>query len=246
MNLERSSMLLPFSIFKRALRLLWDELFLLGLAGYCWMLLSILILPLVPITAGLFYVTNQVAHGNAIKFGTQFTGARLFFGRSLIWGAINVVAGLLIWADLQYYQQLSGDLGTASLTLALLLALAWGILQIFTLPCLIENGPQQLKAAFRQAFVLVISQPLFIVTLLIVLALLALLCWYLPIMLGYAMVLLALIANVAVIAARDQSISSEVPNRPEQLAAAQPTKPANTGKQTSAGDNHLATKPGRE
>jgi hypothetical protein len=45
------------------------------------------------------------------------------------------------------------------------------------------------------------------VTLLIVLALLALLCWYLPIMLGYAMVLLALIANVAVIAARDKSIS---------------------------------------
>ena len=54
---------------------------------------------------------------------------------------------------------------------------------------------------------LVISQPLFIVPLLIVLALLALLCWYLPIMLGYSIVFLALITNVAVVTARDKSIS---------------------------------------
>jgi uncharacterized membrane protein YesL len=159
------------------------------------------------ITIGLFYVTNQVAHGNAINFTTQFVGAGRFLDRGLIWGAINALASLLIWADLRYYQNIGSTLGIASVTLAILLALAWIVIQVFTLSFLIEAGPTHLRAAFRQAFVLVVSQPLFVVSLLIVMALLALLCWYLPIMLGYAFVYLALIANVAIVTLRDNRAS---------------------------------------
>jgi uncharacterized membrane protein YesL len=207
MSVERHSATIPLSVFKRALRLLWEELFLLGLAGYLWMILGIFILPLAPMTVGLFYVTNQVAHGNAIYFTTQFTGARRFLSRGLIWGALNALAGLLIWADLRYYQDIGGTLGTVFVTLAVLLTLAWIVIQVFILSFLIETGPTHLRAAFRQAFVLVVSQPLFVVGLLIVMALLALLCWYLPIMLGYAFVYLALIANVAVVTLRDSRTS---------------------------------------
>jgi uncharacterized membrane protein YesL len=117
------------------------------------------------------------------------------------------LAGLLIWADLRYYQDIGGTLGTVFVTLAVLLTLAWIVIQVFILSFLIETGPTHLRAAFRQAFVLVVSQPLFVVGLLIVMALLALLCWYLPIMLGYAFVYLALIANVAVVTLRDSRTS---------------------------------------
>lgn len=194
-----SSILLPFDVFKRALRLFWDELFLLGLAGYMWMLLGIFILPFAPMTVGLFYVANQVAYGNAISFKLQFQAARRFLGRSLIWGAINVVAAVLVWADLNYYQQLNGDLGIASLTLLILLALAWSVVQIFVLGWLVELGPLRLRAAFRQAFVIVVTQPLFVIILLIMVALLALIFWYVPILLGYALAFLALIVNVAIL-----------------------------------------------
>jgi len=200
MNVEpSSSILLPIDILKRTLRLFWDELFLLGLAGYLWMLLGIFILPFAPLTAGLFYMTNQVARGNVISFKLQFEAAQRFLGRSLIWGAINVLAGLLVWADLSYYQQLNGDLGIASLTLILLLTLAWSVIQVFVLGWLVELGPLRLRSAFRQAFVIVVTQPLFVVVLLIFLALLAVICWYLPIVLGYAMAFVALIVNVAIL-----------------------------------------------
>lgn len=194
-----SSILLPIDILKRTLRLFWDELFLLGLAGYLWMLLGIFILPIAPLTAGLFYVTNQVAQGNVISFKLQFQAARRFLSRSLIWGAINALAGVLVWADLSYYQQLNGQLGTALLTLLLLLVLAWSVIQVFVLGWLVELGPRRLRAAFRQAFVIVVTQPLFVIVLLIVLALLAVICWYLPIVLGYAIAFLALIVNVAIV-----------------------------------------------
>src|SRR5512135_965891 len=98
MSAERYSTTIPLSVFKRGLRLLWEELFLLGLAGYIWLALGILILPLAPFTVGLFYVTNQVARGNAISFTSLFTGAWRFLSRSLIWGAINAFVGLLILA----------------------------------------------------------------------------------------------------------------------------------------------------
>ena len=204
MSAERYTTTIPLSVFKRALRLLWEELFLLGLAGYIWLALGIFILPLAPFTVGLFYVTNQVARGNAISFTSLFVGAWRFLTRSLIWGAINAFAGLLIWADLRYYQEMEGDVGIAFVTLAILLALAWIVIQVLTLPFLIEFGPKHLKDAYRQAFVLVISQPVFVVGLLIVMALLALLCWYLPIMIGYAFVYLALIVNVAIVTLRDR------------------------------------------
>jgi uncharacterized membrane protein YesL len=201
MNVEPSSstILLPIDILKRALRLFWDELFLLGLIGACWMFFGLFVLPFAPLTVGLFYVTNQVAHGNAISFKLAFEAAWRFVSRSLIWGVINVLAGLLVWADLSYYQQLNGDLGIASLTLLVLLVLAWSVVQVFVLGWLVELGPRRLRAAFRQAFVVVVSQPLFVIVLLIILALLAVICWYLPIVLGYAMALLALIANVAIL-----------------------------------------------
>lgn len=199
MSVERYSTTIPLSVFKRALRLLWEELFLLGLGGYLWLVLGLLILPLAPLTVGLFYTANQVAHGNAISVTTQFAGAGRFLGRSLIWGAINLIAGLLLWADLTYYSGQGGDLGIGFLTLAILLALAWIVIQVLALPFLIEAGPRSLMIAYKRAVVLIIAQPLFVVGLLIVIALLGLLCWYLPIMLGYAFAYLALLANVAVV-----------------------------------------------
>lgn len=194
-----SAILLPIEILKRALRLFWDELFLLGLIGACWMFFGLFVLPFAPLTVGLFYVTNQVAHGNAISFKLAFEAAWRFVSRSLIWGVINAAIGLLVWTDLNYYQQLNGDLGIASLTLLVLLVLAWSVVQVFVLGWLVDLGARRLRAAFRQAFVVVVTQPLFVIVLLIVVALLALICWYVPIVLGYAMALLALIVNVAIL-----------------------------------------------
>ena len=123
----RQTPTIPLNVFRRASRLLWEELFLLGVASYIWMLLGFFIVLLPPLTVGLMYMANQVARGNAIGFTMLFSGARRFLGRSYIWGAINAFAIVLVLADLSYYQQLQGDLGIVAVTLAILLALAWGV-----------------------------------------------------------------------------------------------------------------------
>jgi uncharacterized membrane protein YesL len=204
---------IPLNVFQRASRLLWEELFLLGVASYLWMLLSFFIVLLPPLTVGLMVMANQVARGNAIGFTMLFSGARRYLSRSYIWGAINALAIALLLADLSYYQQLQGDLGIAAVTLAVLLALAWGVVQLLTLPLLIELGPRRLRSAFRQAVVLAISQPAFVVGLVIATALLALLCWFLPIMIGFAFAYLALVVNIAIVKLRDPELDRQMSHK---------------------------------
>ena len=206
----RQTPTIPLNVFRRASRLLWEELFLLGVASYIWMMLGLTIVLLPPLTVGLMVMANQVARGNAIGFGMLFSGGRRFLSRSYIWGAINAFAIVLVLADLSYYQQLQGDLGIAAVTLAILLALAWGVVQLLTLPLLIELGPKSLKAAFRQALLLTISQPAFVVGLVIAAALLALLCWFFPIMIGFAFAYLALVVNIAIVKLRDPELDRQM------------------------------------
>ncbi len=209
---------ISLNVFRRASRLLWEELFLLGVASYIWMLLGIFIVLLPPLTVGLVYMANQVARGNAISFTMLFSGARRFLSRSYIWGAINAFVIVLVLADLTYYQQVQGDLGAAAVTLAILLALAWGVIQLLTLPLLIELGPKSLRAAFRQALVLTISQPVFVAGLVVAIALLALVCWFFPIMIGFAFAYLALVVNIAVVKLRDPELDRQLSQkRPRAL-----------------------------
>ena len=212
-NSVRQTPTIPLNVFRRASRLLWEELFLLGVASYILMLLGVTIVLLPPLTVGLMYMANQVARGNAIGFAMLFSGGRRFLSRSYIWGAINACAIVLLLADLTYYQQLQGDLGIAAVTLALLLALAWGIVQLLTLPLLIELGPRSLKTAFRQALLLTISQPAFVIGLVIASALLALLCWFFPILIGFAFAYLALVVNIAIVRLRDPEIDRQMAQR---------------------------------
>ena len=217
-NSARRTPTIPLNVFGRASRLLWEELFLLGVASYIWMMLGLTIVLLPPLTVGLIYMANQIARGNAISFSMLFSGGRRYLSRSYIWGAINALAIVLLLADLSYYQQLEGDLGIMAVTLAILLALAWGIVQLLTLPLLIELGPKSLKAAFRQALVLTISQPGFVVGLVIATALLALLCWFFPIMIGFAFAYLALVVNIAIVKLRDPELDRQMAQkRPRAL-----------------------------
>ena len=209
---------IPLNVFGRASRLLWEELFLLLVISYIWMLLSLFLVLLPPLTVGLVYVTNQVARGNAIRFTMIFSGARRYLSRSYIWGLINACAILLVVADLSYYQQIQSDLGIAAVTLAILLALIWGVVQVLTLPLLVELGPRSLKAAFRQAVMLTITQPAFVVGLIIATALLALLCWFFPIMIGFAFAYLALVVNIAIVKLRDPELDRQMAQkRPRTL-----------------------------
>jgi len=206
---------IPLNVFGRASRLLWEELFLLGVASYIWMMLGLTIVLLPPLTVGLIYMANQIARGNAIRFTLIFSGGWRFVSRSYIWGLINALAIALVLSDLTYYQQIQSDLGIIAVTLAILLALAWGVVQLLTLPLLVELGPKKLLAAFRQALVLTVSQPGFVIGLVIATALLALVCWFFPIMIGFSFAYLALVVNIAIVKLRD-------PELDRQLAQKQP------------------------
>ena len=213
-NIARPAPTIPLNVFGRASRLLWEELFLLGVASYIWMMLGLTIVLLPPLTVGLVFMANEIARGNVVRFTTMFSGGWRFLSRSYLWGLINAFAIALVLSDLTYYQQVQGDLGTVAVTLAILLALAWGVVQLLTLPLLVELGPKKLMAAFRQALVLTVSQPGFVIGLVIATALLALACWFFPIMIGFSFAYLALVVNIAIVKLRNPELDRQMAQRP--------------------------------
>ncbi len=182
------------------------------------MLLSVFIVLLPPLTVGLMYMANQVARGNAIKLDHVVLRRAALPGPQYLWGAINAFAIMLVLADLTYYQQLpagrsrhcggyAGDFAGAGLGRGAVLNAAHAD----------RARPEESKGGFPAGLMLTISQPAFVIGLVIATALLVLLCWFFPIMIGFAFAYLALAVNIAIVKLRDPELDRQCRKRPRAL-----------------------------
>ena len=167
---------------------------ILGLA------LSFVLFWLLPIVTGaLCFVTNQVARGNAVGWGTFATGLRRYWLKSLIVTAISLVVLALIAVNIQFYAVvLQGTWTTFAVSIWVIIGIYWLIVQIYWFPMLLELENEKVLLSLRNALALPIITPGFSLTILLVLILLAVLCIVLTVPLPLFMAaLLLLIANRA-------------------------------------------------
>ena len=115
-----------FRVTWQSMKDLWDEFIMLILLNIVWSLaimmtlaplvflgtaspipalvLSFLLFWLVPILSGaLCFVTNQIAHGKAVGWGTFRRGLRGYWAKSLIVALINLIVVVLIATNLFFY-----------------------------------------------------------------------------------------------------------------------------------------------
>lgn len=156
-----------------ALRDLWDNL-LPGAVAYnvFWLLLCLLVVPAGPATVALFYVANLMVHRRAPVYVSEYFGyVRRFFGVGLRWGVVNLVALAIIVADILLTRQIDSLIGVIGLRFFVGVLLAWILLQIYALPLLFEQEEPSVRLALRNAGVLLLQNPFFSLTLVLLILL---------------------------------------------------------------------------
>ena len=211
-----------FRITWQSLKDLWDEFVLLIILNVIWSLSVLLMIaplllwggsnptpalalsfalfwPLPIISGALCFVTNQIARGKAVGWGTFVTGLRCYWAKSLGVAVINLVVIALIASNIQFYGLiLQGTWTNFAVSIWLVIGLYWLITQIYWFPMILELESEKVLEALRNALVLVIISPGFSVTAAVILAILTILCIVLTVpLLLFMTVLLLLISNRA-------------------------------------------------
>ena len=150
------------SVFWQTLKDTWEELYSLAIVNVVWLLASMTIL-LFPVTAaGMYYVTNRVAHGKTFHFSDFIEGIKKFWWRSLIWFLANILFVIIIYTNLTFYSSNFKGLWVAFVGGFWLALLAfWLTMQMYFWPMLIEQKETKMLLAWRNAAFLVLASPFF-------------------------------------------------------------------------------------
>jgi hypothetical protein len=156
-------------------------------------------LPLPIVSGGLAYVTNQASRGRTVKWEMFVSGVRRYWAKGLLVALVNLVALILLLANLHFYGiVLQGAWTNFALSAWLLIGIYWLLAQVFWFPMILELESEKVFVALRYALAMVIVTPAFSLILGIGLLILTLLCVLLTVPAAVVMAsLLLLIANHA-------------------------------------------------
>ena len=125
-----------------------------------WFLACLPLVTAFPATAGLFYATNRLAHGQSAGWRDLFDGLRRYLWVSYPWGLLNLLAGVVVVSNVFYYAQQEAGLTEAARVLLVALGLFWVMLQLYTFPLILEQERPSLRLALRNSLVIVLKRPL--------------------------------------------------------------------------------------
>jgi uncharacterized membrane protein YesL len=164
-------MLPAVKVFLGALGDVYYELFLLVGVNLLWLVGMITIIPSVPATAAVFYLTNQMVKGESIGFVTFFRGFRDYFAQSWLLFAVSQLISLVILANVVFYINMDSELLRLIGILWAYVMVFWLCVQMYTFPLLIEQGSRGVFRVLRNAVLLTLDNLMFTLTLLVILVL---------------------------------------------------------------------------
>lgn len=190
----------PFQVILQSLRDWWDEWLNMLVIGVVWFvcLLTVLLGP--PAILGLYHVTHALAHGESLGVSGLIAGGRRYFLKGWLWALVNLVAAILLFANLLFYGQIDAVWSRLVQGLFLGLSVLWLVVQFYALPYLMEQEQQQVRLALRNGLLTVLASPGYTLVVVGVAALISLLSLLLviPLFLG-APGLVALLGSRAVL-----------------------------------------------
>lgn len=183
-----------------SLRDWWDGMVGLSTFNVVWLGLSLTVLLCPPATAGLYAVTNSLAHGKGQRLSDFVEAARAYAWVSWRWALVNLVVGVLLAVNFVFYGSISGS-GAFLIQVALTITGAlWLVMQFYVWPFLIEQEQKRLRTALRNALLLTLAAPLYTLVLLVAAGLILAFSLVAILPLGFfTMGFLALLGNRAVV-----------------------------------------------
>lgn len=151
----------------------FDSMAELVIANILWVLLTFPVLTAPASLAGMYYLTNLLAHRKPVTWRTFFEGFRQFFWLSWKWALANLLVAFVIYSNYVFYQRFSGSWVAYVQGIVLGAGILWLVLQVYVFPLLIEQEDRRLRIALRNSFVLLISNPGLALLLIVILSLVA-------------------------------------------------------------------------
>jgi uncharacterized membrane protein YesL len=124
-----------------------------------WFMVSLPVVTAIPATAGLFYVTNKISHGQRVEWQDFFRGMRFYFLQSWLWGALNLLVVAVLVSNNVYYAANPSAFAGIARGIVLTLGLAWLCVQLYMFPLLMEQERPRLGLALRNSLVITLKRP---------------------------------------------------------------------------------------
>ena len=148
----------------RALRLLrqsisiwYYDVFVLIAANLAWLILSLLILPLGPATAGLFYMANEAAKGEPLFFRLFVVGMRRYLVKSLQLTAALIVITALLVVNISFYLNVQSAIAQIIGIIWIYAIIFWGIFLNYPFALLVQMETPSVLKVLRNAALLTLD-----------------------------------------------------------------------------------------
>ncbi len=165
-----------------SIRDFYEEMFLFVPLNLVWWLAAILVIPLAPVSAGLYYISHRIAHEQRVGADFFKEAVRDFLWPSLRLGVLDVVILITILVNLMFYSRFTNWIRLITILWIYGLIL-WAAAQLYLFPLLFEQQEPKVLTVVRNAAVLVLAQPLFTLVVFLLAVVLTVICVVLPVLL---------------------------------------------------------------
>lgn len=153
-----------------SLRDTWLDLWSVLVCNIVWLIANLLIIPGPPVTLALFYYANQTAHEETVNVTDFFKAIPRYWWIGWRWGILNLIVLVVLVGDviLTSYQSQTPSAVFFSGIYFTIVAF-WLLLQIFTLPFLLEQEEPSVVQALKNGVLMIGKNPFFSLSLIFLL-----------------------------------------------------------------------------
>jgi hypothetical protein len=177
----------------------WDDLFMQAVMNLLWSLSWFTVILGPPLTFGIHYVQSEYVRGENPGLRGMWEGARIYFIKSWQWMLTNLILLFILFASVDAYRLIEAGWASIARALTIAIGVVWVIIQFYAVPLLMAQEQKSLRLAWRNALMMTLASPGYLLVLFVFLALFGVISALLifPVILGYT-TLLSLLANQAV------------------------------------------------
>lgn len=139
----------------------WDSWIDMVVITLLWFVAQLTVILGPPATFGYYYVIQQMLNGESLGARGLIQGARRFFGKSWQWGALNLLAVLVLAYNFQFYGSIKASWGLYLQVLTGMVIFLYMSTTFYGLAYFMALEQHSLRIALKNGFLTTLAAPLY-------------------------------------------------------------------------------------
>jgi len=154
----------PLAVIGRSIVEWWDGWLDLEIITIVWFFAQLTVVLGPPATFGVYHVVHLMAHeGQSTGVKGMFQGAKMYFGKAMVWGLINWAALILAYVNITFYAQMANVIGAIAQWIVILLTITYLVTQFYAVAFFMQltDDNKKIFLALKNGLFLALGQPVF-------------------------------------------------------------------------------------